>query len=88
MPDAALEFQVNNIITKVLKIPKTRITNKATFYGDLQAESLDYTELILRIEETFDIQLREEEIEEINTVEDLINCLRKHLSKTAVSASL
>jgi len=87
MPDA-LALEVKNIITETLKIPKTSITNKATFYGDLQAESLDYTELILRIEETFDIQLREEEIEEINTVEDLINCLRKHLSKTGVFSSL
>jgi acyl carrier protein len=61
-------------------IPLDRITLSSAF-GDLGAESLDLVELIMELEEEFEIEIPEEAADEIRTVADAIRWIRKHRAK-------
>ena len=53
---------------EVLQVPEDKITREARFAEDLDADSLDLVELVMALEETFDVDVNESELEGIETV--------------------
>ncbi len=56
----------------------TVITEETSFKGDLGADSLDIFELVMALEEKFDIEIPSEDLENVVTVGDVINYLKEH----------
>jgi acyl carrier protein len=71
-----LEEKVIDLIVEQLDVTKEECVPEASFIDDLGADSLDLVELIMEMEETFNIQVADEELEKIRTVQDVIDFLR------------
>lgn len=75
-----MEFEkLQAIIADVLNVPKDDITPETTFVDDLGADSLDIFQIIMGIEEEFDIEIDNEEAEKITTVQDAVEQIKKAL---------
>ena len=73
-----MEFEkLQAIIADVLNVPKDDITPETTFVDDLGADSLDIFQIIMGIEEEFDIEIVNEEAEKITTVQDAVEQIKK-----------
>lgn len=73
-----MEFEkLQNIIADVLNIDKEKITPETTFVDDLGADSLDVFQIIMGIEEEFDIEMPNEDVEHIVTVGDAVEEIKK-----------
>ena len=73
-----MEFEkLRAIIADVLNVPKDDITPETTFVDDLGADSLDIFQIIMGIEEEFDIEIDNEEAEKITTVQDAVEQIKK-----------
>ena len=64
------------IIAEVLNIDADSITEDTTFVDDLGADSLDIFQIIMGIEEEYDIELDNESVEQIQTVGDAVEAIR------------
>ena len=72
-----MEFEkLQNIIADVLNVDKQEITMETRFVDDLQADSLDIFQVIMGIEETFDLEIDNEDAEKIATVEDAVEQIK------------
>ena len=72
-----MEFEkLQNIIAEVLNIEPDEITMETTFVEDLGADSLDIFQIIMDIEEEFDIEIPSEEAEKIVTVGDAVEQIK------------
>lgn len=68
-----MEFEkLQNIIADVLNIDKSKITPETTFVDDLGSDSLDVFQIIMGIEDEFDIQIPDDAAESIVTVNDAV----------------
>ena len=75
-----MEFEkIKNIISEVLSINADTITEESTFVDDLGADSLDIFQIIMAIEEEFEIEIPTEEAEKITTVGDAVEQIKKAL---------
>ena len=73
-----MEFEkLKNIIAEVLNVDADEITMDTTFVDDLGADSLDVFQIIMGIEEEFDIEIDNEEAEKITTVQDAVDQIKK-----------
>nr|WP_296959320.1 acyl carrier protein [uncultured Mediterraneibacter sp.] len=73
-----MEFEkLQEIIADVLNVPKADITPETTFVDDLGADSLDIFQIIMGIEEEFDIEIDNEDAEKISTVQDAVDQIKK-----------
>ena len=73
-----MEFEkLQAIIADVLNVPKDDITPETTFVDDLGADALDIFQIIMGIEEEFDIEIDNEEAEKITTVQDAVEQIKK-----------
>lgn len=72
-----LEEKVISIIVEQLDVTKEECVPEASFIDDLGADSLDLVELIMEMEETFDIQIADNELEKIRTIQDVLTYLHK-----------
>lgn len=70
--------QVKNIIEEQLGIDVSEINEDSAFIEDLGADSLDIVELIMAFESEFDLEIDEDEVENISTVGDVVNYIKKH----------
>ena len=68
--------KIKAIIAEVLNIDADSISADTTFVDDLGADSLDIFQIIMGIEEEYDIELENEAVEQIQTVGDAIEALR------------
>ena len=68
--------KIKAIIAEVLNIDADSITADTTFVDDLGADSLDIFQIIMGLEEEYDIELENEAVEQIQTVGDAIEALR------------
>lgn len=76
--DTVLE-KVKEVIGEQLGIDDTdSITTETTFIDDLGADSLDIVELIMALEEEFDMEIPEEEAEKITSVGDVVGYIESH----------
>lgn len=72
-----MEFEkLQEIIMDVLNVNKEDVTMETTFVDDLGADSLDVFQIIMGIEETFDIEIDNEEAEKIVTVGDAVEQIK------------
>ena len=72
-----MEFEkIRAIIAEVLNISEDEITPESTFIGDLGADSLDVFQIIMGIEEEFDIEIPNEAAEKIVTVNDAVEQIK------------
>ena len=77
-----MEFeQLRDIIVEVLNVDETEVTMESTFIDDLGADSLDVFQIIMGIEEEFDIEIPNEEAEKIVTVGDAVEQIKKAVSE-------
>ena len=74
----ALFEQVREVIVEQLSVPESQVVEDATFDGDLKADSLDVVELVMALEDEFDIEIPEEDAEKIRTVGDAVRYLEEH----------
>lgn len=73
-----MEFEkLQEIIADVLNVQKDEIKPETTFVDDLGADSLDIFQIIMGIEEEFDIEIDNEEAEKIVTVQDAVDQIKK-----------
>ncbi len=70
--------KVRDIIEKELGVEREKLTNEASFIEDLGADSLDIVELVMAMEEEFEVEIPDEEAENIKTVGDAINYINTH----------
>jgi acyl carrier protein len=70
--------KVKQIIREQLGVEEDEITPTASFVDDLGADSLDTVELVMAIEEAFDIEIPDNDAEKMRTVQDVIDYIEKH----------
>ena len=71
--------KVKKIIVEELNVAEEKVTMEASLVEDLEADSLDAVEIIVRIEEEFDLQVDDEAAESVKTVGDLVKCIEANL---------
>ena len=77
-----MEFEkLRDIIVEVLNVDENEVTMESTFIDDLGADSLDVFQIIMGIEEEFDIEIPKEEAEKIVTVGDAVEQIKKAVSE-------
>ena len=74
-----LEQRVSEMIIEQLGAAKEEIVPEASFIDDLGADSLDIVELVMAMEETFDIEITDDDAEKIQTIGDAVAYLRHRL---------
>jgi acyl carrier protein len=70
--------KVKQIIAEQLGVEEAEVTPSASFVDDLGADSLDTVELVMALEEQFDIEIPDDAAEKIRTVQDAIDYIDKH----------
>jgi acyl carrier protein len=76
-----MEFEkVKKIIVEVLNVDEEDITMETTFIDDLGADSLDVFQIIMGLEEEFDIEIANEEAEKIVTVGDAVEQIKNAIN--------
>jgi acyl carrier protein len=74
---ASVEERVVNIVAEQLGVEKEKINRESNFVNDLGADSLDTVELVMELEEEFDINIADDAAEKIQTVGEAINHIEK-----------
>ncbi len=69
--------KVRSIVSDELNIPENEITLSTSFLGDLNADSLDIYQLVTIIEEEFDIELSDKDIDKITRVNDIVDYINE-----------
>ncbi len=69
---ASLEERVKNLICDQLAVEAEKVTPTASFIEDLGADSLDIVELVMQMEEEFDLDIPDEDAEKMKTVGDVV----------------
>ncbi|MCC6953567.1 MAG: acyl carrier protein [Deltaproteobacteria bacterium] len=80
MGQAETAEKVKSIIVEQLGVPAEEVTDDASFIEDLGADSLDIVELIMALEEEYDIEIPDEDAEKIQTVGDAVGYIAEHTS--------
>ena len=75
-----MEFEkLQKIIAEVLNVEEDEITMDTTFVDDLGADSLDVYQIVMKIEEAFEIEIPAEAIQEISTVGEAVELIRNSI---------
>ncbi|HEY9838524.1 MAG TPA: acyl carrier protein [Vampirovibrionales bacterium] len=75
--------QVKKIVTEQLEVEGDKVTPGASFAEDLGADSLDTVELVMALEENFDIEIPDEAAEKITTVQEAVNYIESQVAAKA-----
>ena len=78
---SAVEDKIRKIICEQLDVPEKDVVPEASFVDDLGADSLDQVELIMAMEEEFDVSIPDEDAEKIAKVQDAIDYIKKAIEK-------
>ena len=71
--------RVTKIIVDRLGVEESQVTLEASFKDDLGADSLDVVELVMELEDEFDMEISDDEAEKISTVGDAVNYINSQL---------
>ncbi len=72
------EDRLKKIIAEQLSVSEEEVVPEASFIDDLNADSLDLVELIMSLEEEFNVKISDEDAEKIRTVQDAMDYLHEH----------
>jgi acyl carrier protein len=78
MAASNVEQKVKSIIAEQLGVGEDEIKMTSSFIEDLGADSLDIVELVMAMEEEFEVEIPDEEAENIKTVQDAVNYINTH----------
>ena len=78
---ASVEEKVKHIIVEQLGVDEQEVKPEASFVDDLGADSLDIVELVMAIEEAFDLEIPDEDAERIQSVQDASRYVEERTSK-------
>ncbi|EST52616.1 acyl carrier protein [Brevibacillus panacihumi W25] len=70
--------RVKKIIVDRLGVDESKITLEASFKEDLGADSLDVVELVMELEDEFDLEISDEDAEKITTVGEVVKYIESH----------
>jgi acyl carrier protein len=79
---STVEQQVKAIVAEQLGVKQEQVTNDASFVDDLGADSLDTVELVMALEEEFEIEIPDEDAEKITTVHQAIEYINERRNKS------
>ncbi len=75
-----LSGRIQSIVADQLGVDKTEVNKDASILDDLGADSLDVVELVMTLEDTFDIEIPDDAVEEMRTIGDVQRFVEAHLS--------
>lgn len=75
----SIEDKVKKIIAEKLSVDLNEVVPEASFVDDLGADSLDLVELIMSMEEEFDVEISDEDAEKLQTVKDALEYVKKQM---------
>lgn len=70
--------RITKIIVDRLGVEEAAVKPEATFKEDLGADSLDVVELVMELEDEFDLEISDEDAEKISTVQDVVDYINNH----------
>lgn len=70
--------KIQEIIAENLSVDVEKVTEEASFKEDLEADSLDLFEMVVALEDEFDLEIPEEELANILTVKDVVKYIEDH----------
>jgi len=76
--EQTIEDGIRAVVCEQLKVSPDKVTPEATFVEDLGADSLDVVELMMAVEEKYEMDIPDEDAEKITTVQDVINYIESH----------
>jgi acyl carrier protein len=83
MSQADIFEKVKEIIVEQLSVDAKDVKPEASFVEDLGADSLDTVELVMALEEAFDVEIPDEEAEKITTVQAVVDYINNHVAASA-----
>ncbi|MEA5516313.1 acyl carrier protein [Nodularia sp. UHCC 0506] len=83
MSQAEIFEKVKKIVVDQLSVDQDKITPQANFANDLGADSLDTVELVMALEEEFDIEIPDEAAEKITTVQEAVDYINDKVAASA-----
>lgn len=75
---ASVFERVQSIVAERLSVDTEKVTMNAEFIGDLDADSLDLVEVIMALEQEFDLEIKDDEAENIRTVANAVDFINEH----------
>jgi acyl carrier protein len=75
---SSVEARVKEIVCEQLGVSEDEVTPDASFIEDLGADSLDIVELVMALEEEYEMEISDEDAEKIKTVHDVITYIESH----------
>ena len=75
---ASVYERVQVIVAERLGVDEGKVTMDAEFIGDLNADSLDLVEVIMAMEQEFDLEIKDDDAENIRSVADAVNYIQEH----------
>ncbi len=73
--------KIKKIVSEQLDVDPEQVVPEASFVDDLGADSLDLTELIMAMEDEFDLEIDDEEAQKLRTVQDVINYIESKVKQ-------
>ena len=77
---SSVQERVKKIIVEQLGVSDDQVTSEASFVDDLGADSLDTVELVMALEEEFDVEIPDDDAEKITTVNEAVAVVEAHAS--------
>ncbi len=75
---ATVETRIKEIVCEQLGVSDEEVTPQASIIDDLGADSLDIVELVMALEEEYEIEISDEDAEKIKTVQDVVTYIEGH----------